>query len=102
MAKKRTKTTRSGGGRKKAPRKGTAKKSRVKKKTKKNYFIAGAVKHPGSFTRYCVHEGYGGPSMACIHHAMTSGNLHRERQAVLARTFKRLGAARHARSMHGY
>ena len=60
--------------------------------------MAGATKHRGKFTVYCIHEGYDGPSMACIAHAMSSGNLMREREAVLARTFKRLGAQRRARN----
>jgi hypothetical protein len=68
---------------------------RVKKAKK---FMAKAVKHPGSFTRYCNSQGFDGPSMACIRFAIASGNVHREKQAVLARTFKKIGARRRARN----
>jgi hypothetical protein len=68
---------------------------RVKKAKK---FMAKAVKNPGSFTRYCDREGFDGPSMACIRFAIVSGNAHREKQAVLARTFKEIGARRRAKN----
>jgi hypothetical protein len=58
---------------------------------KKNYFMAKAVKpsHKGEFTHYCDNLGFNGSSMACINFAIRHGSLKREREAVLARTFKR-------------
>src|SRR5690348_16010708 len=69
------------------------KRSRAKRK---NYFIAGAVnpKRKGTFTRYCDRKGFQGSSMACINFAIKHGSVMREREAVLASTFKRIAEKR--------
>jgi hypothetical protein len=74
-------------------------KTRRKSRKKKEYFMAEAVKpkRKGTFTRYCNRKGFNGSSMACINYAIKYGTVMREREAVLARTFKRVAAKRRAK-----
>lgn len=81
------------GSHKTKPRKKT-KKSKKKKKSRHEKFIAGAIKHKGSFTRYCKAHGHKGASEACIRRALASGSTRRKKQAILARTLKRTAAHR--------
>lgn len=61
---------------------------------KKKRFIAGAIKHKGSFTRYCNAHGHRGASQACIKRALRSGSPRRQKQAVLTRRLKNITAKR--------
>jgi len=59
-----------------------SKKTRITSKR----FIKEAVKHKGSFKRYCKKKGYKGATGRCIKHALAHGSKKRKNQAVLART----------------
>ncbi len=65
------------------------------KKAKKNW-MQGAVKKPGAFTAYCKSKGYGGVTDQCIAEAKAEGGK-REKQAVLAETFRKSAKAKRRR-----
>jgi len=61
----------------------------------KHNWIAGAIKHPGSFTAYCKREGV--PRVqVCARKTIASATAseHRQRQAHLAQTLGRLRRGR--------
>ena len=54
---------------------------------RKNHWMQKAVKHPGSFDRYCARQHQHGATRSCIAKAMHSHNATTRHRAQLARTF---------------
>jgi hypothetical protein len=67
-------------------------KSTKKGITKKNskYFIKKALKHKGSFRKYCQKKGHKGANSACIRAALHSRNAKTRKRAVFAHTLSKL------------
>lgn len=57
-------------------------------------FIQKAIKRPGAFTAYCKGQGFDGVTNECIEQGMASDSPTTRKQAVLARTLRKIGARR--------
>jgi len=60
-------------------------------------WIKGAIKSPGSFTRWCKSRGYSSVTAACIAEGLRSKDPKIRRRAALARTLRRLARRRKKR-----
>lgn len=61
-----------------------------KSSKKKDKWIQGAIKHPGSFTAWCKKQGFSHATEACIKKGEKSSNPTIRKRATLAKTLKGL------------